>query len=75
MIGSLSYDEFMKYAESLKVSSDNLKKLLKKYESYGVGRVFEFCDTIDSYSRYLSSTVQLYKDSDAALKNIIEKNK
>lgn len=75
MIGSLSFEEFIKYAESLKVSSDNLRKLLKKYESYGVDRVLEFCDTIDSYSRYLSSTVQLYKDSDEALKTIIEKNK
>ena len=75
MIGSLSYEEFMKYADSLKGSSNNLKNVIKKYESYGIDRVLEFCDSIDLYSRYLSSTVQLYRDSDEALKTIIEKNK
>ena len=68
MIGSISYDDMLKFAASLENSSKNVRQIIGKYTSEKVIRVSEFCDCIDTY-------IRLYKDSDEALKYIIEKNK
>lgn len=75
MIGKLSYDEMSEFAKSLASSSNNIKSIVQKYDSEQLSKVLDFCDSIDSYSRFLSSSIDLYKDSDDALKVMIEKNK
>ncbi len=75
MIGSISYDDMLKFAASLENSSKNIRQVIEKYTSEKVTRVGEFCDCIDTYIRFINSYIQLYKDSDEALKYIIEKNK
>lgn len=75
MIGKIEYTDMDAYIKSLVVSTNNIRQLLKNYSSSDFSRINEFCDTIDSYSRYLTSTVQLLKDSDLALQTIIERNK
>lgn len=75
MIGSISYDDMLKLAVSLENSSKVIRNIVENYTSDKVTKVNEFCDSIDTYARFINSYVQLYKDSDEALKYIIEKNK
>ena len=75
MIGSISYDDVLKLAVSLENSSKVIRNIVENYTSDKVTKVNEFCDSIDTYARFINSYVQLYKDSDEALKYIIEKNK
>lgn len=71
MIGKLSYDEMLKLAEQLNKSSNTIKSYLKEEDN----NIRKFCEEVDTYSRFLVSSVQLYKYSDEALKTMIEKNK
>ena len=73
MIGKLSYDEMLKLADQLNKSSDIIKSYIKDEESSN--NIRKFCEEIDTYTRFLISSVQLYKYSDEALKTMIEKNK
>lgn len=75
MIGNLSYDEMLHLARQLENSSFNIKEVMKKYNSDQVSEIYDFCDSVDSYSRFLTTYVELYQDSDEALKFMIEKNK
>lgn len=75
MIGSLSYEDMAKLATGLMNSAQNIREVVGKYNSDKLNRVLEFCDAIESYARFLNSSVQLYHDSDEALKTMIEKNK
>lgn len=75
MIGTLSYDEMANIANSIETSSNNIKVILDKYNSDKLVKVKDFCDTIDAYSRFLATNVELYKDSEDALKFMLEKNK
>ncbi len=75
MIGSLTYEEMLKLSEDLAKSSESIRSIINKYDSDSIKNVVGFCDSIDSYSRFLNSSVELFKDSDEALKVMIEKNK
>ena len=75
MIGSLSYEQMSKLANDLASSSSTIRQIIEKYSSEQVNEIYNFCDILDSYSRFLLSYVDLYKDSDAALKYMIDKNK
>lgn len=75
MIGEMTYEEMLEAANSLASSSGSIREIIGKSNSEKLDGVLEFCDTIDSYSRFLYSSIELYKDSDDALKIMIEKNK
>lgn len=75
MIGSLSYEEMSNLANSLATSSSKIREVIGKYNSDKLNKIIDFCDTIDAYARFLTSYVELYQDSDEALKFMIEKNK
>ena len=63
------------FANSLQSSSEKIRQVISHYEFEETPNIFEFCDTIDSYVRFLNTYVELYGDSDEALKFMIEKNK
>ncbi len=75
MIGTISYEEMANLATDLSKSSITIRQIMEKYNPDQVGQIYDFCDTLDAYSRFLLSYVELYKDSDEALKYMIEKNK
>ena len=75
MIWSLSYEEMSNLAKSLSNSSSKIREVIGKYNSDKLNKIIDFCDTIDAYARFLTSYVELYQDSDEALKFMIEKNK
>lgn len=74
MLGSLNYDELLELSKSLSDSSKNIRTIVEKYGDDLIN-VIEFCDYIDSYSKFIDSSVSLNKDADYALQYIIEKNK
>lgn len=74
MIGEISYDEMRKSADELSRSSQIIREIVEKYGD-DLTKVLDFCNTLDSYSKFLETSVQLYQDSDSALQVMIEKNK
>lgn len=75
MIGNLSYNDMLKLANELEKSSNNIKSLISEKQNNNINNIKRFCEELDSYVRFLTSSIQLYKDSDDALKLMIEKNK
>lgn len=75
MMGNISYSDMLNYAQTLTQSSEALLQLISQYNDTLFDDVKEFCNQIQSYSRFLTSSVELYKASDDALKTMIEKNK
>ena len=73
MIGKLSYSDMLKLANELERLSNYIKSLIDEKQNYNI--IKKFCEELDSYIRFLTSSIQLYKDSDDALKLMIEKNK
>ena len=75
MIGNLSYNDMLKLANELEKSSNNIKSLISEKQNNNINNIKKFCEELDSYVRFLTSSIQLYKDSADALKLMIEKNK
>ena len=75
MTGNLSYNDMLKLANELEKSSNNIKSLISEKQNNNINNIKKFCEELDSYVRFLTSSIQLYKDSDDALKLMIEKNK
>ncbi len=74
MIGGLSYDDMLKLVNELNRASNSIKSLIEDKDS-NVNNIKKFCEEVDVYVRFLTSSVELYRDSDEALKLMIEKNK
>lgn len=74
MLGSLNYDEIQELSKSLSNSSKNIRSIIEKYGDSLIS-VTEFCDSIDSYSKFIDNNISLNKDADQALEYMIEKNK
>ncbi len=75
VVDNIKYDDMKSYSKDLSDSTALIREIISKYSTTDFSRIVEFCDTIESYSRYLSSSVQLLEDSDKALVTIINKNK
>lgn len=73
MIGKLSYDDMITLINELNRSSNSIKSLID--ENNSDNNIKKFCEEVDTYIRFLTSSVELYRDSDEALKLMIEKNK
>lgn len=74
MIGEMSYEEMKKAATELSSSSQVIRLIVEKYDP-DLNSVIDFCNSLDGYVNFLQTSVQLYQDSDEALKTMIEKNK
>ena len=74
MLGTLSYEEMIELSKSLSESSKSIRTIIENYGD-DLSNVIEFCDSIDSYSKFIDSNVSLNKDADQALQYMIEKNK
>ena len=74
MLGSLKYEELLERAKSIAISSNNIRTIVERYGE-SMEEVIKFCDCLDSYSKFIDSSVSLNKDADQALVFMIEKNK
>ena len=74
MLGSLSYEELLQLANSISNSSNSIREISSRYGE-NLTDVISFCDSLDSYVKYIESSITLNKDADKALEYMIEKNK
>ena len=74
MLGSLNYDVIQELSKSLSNSSKNIRAIIEIYGDYLIS-VIEFCDSLDSYSKFIDNNISLNKDADQALEYITQKNK
>lgn len=74
MIGEMSYEEMKKTAQMLSQSSQTIRSIIENYDP-DLNSVTDFCNSLDNYTKFLETSLELYQDSDEALKVMIEKNK
>ncbi len=68
--------ESMKYEEILKISGE-LKELVNKLNQIvtedGPQDIKDFISTVEGYSKYLETTVQINKDAEEAIKELVSR--
>lgn len=72
MINNLSYEQILTVSAELKKNCEIIKQLtsLKKIQD-----LEEFLTSVEIYYKYLDNTVELSKDADIALQDLIKNNK
>ena len=69
MIGKLKYQDILNISKTL---TDCVKELNALEEVKASQELMDFASTVESYSKYLESLVELNVDADNALKDIKE---
>lgn len=64
MIENISYEDMESYSKELKASAEVIKTLI---DGKDLKELENFVEEVNKYSKYLESTVKLYKDADKAL--------
>ena len=67
MIDKLKYDEILLIAEDLHKQAEIIEELIK---DRNIIELTDFAATIEGYCKFLSNTVELYKDADKALEEL-----
>lgn len=70
MIDKLTYEQVLEISIELKKNANAISELLKDKEST---ELQDFISTVEGYSKYLETTVELYKDADKALQDLTSK--
>ena len=69
MIGNLSYDQVSQVVEVLRQCNENLSAVPKEQRD---NTFEEFFSVVEGYYKYLETLVQINKDADEALKELIK---
>ena len=72
MIENITYDEILKISNEIAISAEKLSQVLKKNN---INDLNDFISTVEGYSKYLNTTVELYKEADIALTDLINQKK
>lgn len=72
MIGTLTYQEILETSEQLKTAIEDITEIANKN---GVEALADFISTVEGYSKYLVTTVELNQDADEVLKELSSKLK
>lgn len=72
MIGKLTYDQILVISDELKKQSKILEELIQNKNTPDLK---DFIATVEGYSKYLETTVEINKDADLALQELKNKNK
>lgn len=67
MIEKLSYDEITNISKELSKQVDIIRKLM---EGRNIPDLEDFVATVEGYSKFLETTVEINKDADEALKEL-----
>ena len=70
MIDGISYDEIAKVSQELKNCCTILKNVIANKE---LSELEDFISTVHVYYKYLDSTIELHKDADEEIKNLVER--
>ena len=72
MIDKLTYDEILEASRILKENSDIIDSLIK---NKNLNDLEDFVSTVEGYSKYLETVVEINKDADLALLFLITQKK
>ena len=72
MIDKLTYDQVLTISKELAKQSEIIDNLVKDRE---IQELKDFAATVEGYSKFLETTVQMNKDADKALEELKKKNK
>lgn len=72
MIDQLTYDEILKYSQKIYKESKILQEISK---NKNIQEINDFIASLDSYSKYLESTVIINQDADKALEELSKSKK
>ncbi len=68
MIDKLTYDEILEASRILKENSDIIDSLIK---NKNLNDLEDFVSTVEGYSKYLETVVEINKDADLALQFLV----
>ncbi|MBQ2640053.1 MAG: hypothetical protein IJF92_04790 [Bacilli bacterium] len=71
MIDKKDYNDILKVSKEIEEAANTINKIAKQNNIEDLG---DFISTVLGYSKYLNTTVELYKDADFAL-STLENNK
>ena len=67
MIDKLTYDQILAISKELSVQADIIDKLV---QNRNIQDLKDFAATVEGYSKFLETTVQMNKDADKALEDL-----
>ena len=70
MIDKLSYEEILRISKELKKEAEIIEKLAN---DKGQQEILDFVATVEGYSKFLENTIEINKDADEALKDLVNK--
>ena len=70
MIGKLTYDQMLEVSKDLREQADIISSLVRNKDNQ---ELLDFAATVEGYSKYLETTVQINKDADTALMDLAKR--
>ena len=70
MIGKLTYDQMLEVSRDLRERADIISSLVRNKDNQ---ELLDFAATVEGYSKYLETTVQINKDADTALMDLAKR--
>lgn len=70
MIGKLTYDQILEVSKDLREQAYIISSLVKNKDNQ---ELLDFTATVEGYSKYLETTVQINKDADNALMDLAKR--
>ena len=67
MIGSMTYDQVEEVAKELENATKTIEAIIK---NQNIQEREDFLSTVEGYSKYLRTTIELNKDADKALEDL-----
>jgi len=70
MIDKLTYDQVLTFSKELKNQAEIINNLFKNKENQELA---DFIATVEGYSKFLETTVEINKDADKALEELMSR--
>ena len=70
MIGKLTYDQLLNFAKEIRNEAMIVEDLSRERE---IQDLVEFADKVEAYAKFLENTVELNKDADKAIADLVQK--
>lgn len=67
MIGSMTYNQVEEIAKELENATKTIEAIIK---NQNIQELEDFLSTVEGYSKYLRTTIELNKDADKALEDL-----
>lgn len=72
MINNMNYNQVLEVSRVLKENADIIEQLIKDKD---LQELQDFISTVEGYSKFLETTVELHKDADLALADLAKQKK